>query len=104
MRATQHSLEEDIIYKENTLGIDTICHNLTNYSQGINYYGGIEKYDPTVSTIEQWTQATNARINKYISIKKDLIDFTHPQLKRSHVFYLQVSYGTCYIGPNTNLS
>lgn len=65
LRATQHSLEEDIIYKENTLGIDTICHRLTNYSRGINYYGGIEKYDPTVSTIEMWMQASSGRINKY---------------------------------------
>lgn len=65
LRATQHSLEEDIIYKENTLGIDTICHKLTNYSRGINYYGGVEKYDPTVSTIEMWTQASSIRINKY---------------------------------------
>lgn len=68
MRATQHSLEEDIIYKENTLGIDTICHKLTNYSRGINYYSGIEKFDPTVSTIQMWTQASSVRINKYSSI------------------------------------
>lgn len=64
LRAAQHSLEEDVIYKENTIGIDAVCHKLNNYSRGINYYGGIEKYDPTVSTIEMWAAASSARINK----------------------------------------
>lgn len=64
LRGAQHSLEEDIIYKENTIGIDGVCHKLNNYSRGINYYSGIEKYDPTVSTIEMWAEASSARINK----------------------------------------
>lgn len=69
LRAAQHSLEEDVIYKENTIGIDGVCHKLCNYSRGINYYGGIEKYDPTISTIEMWAQASAARINKSQSIR-----------------------------------
>lgn len=62
LRSAQHALQEDIAYKENTLGIDTVCHKLTNYSCGINYFGGVEKYDPTVSSIESWSQASCHRI------------------------------------------
>lgn len=46
-RAAQHDLELDVRSKESALGIDTMCHQLNNYSKGINYYGGIEKFDPT---------------------------------------------------------
>lgn len=37
---------------------------LNNYSRGINYYGGIEKYDPTVSTPGTWSGSSSTRINK----------------------------------------
>lgn len=63
LRAAQHALQDDISYKEATLGIDTVCHKLSNYSRGINYYGGIEKYDPTISSIDTWIQASSTRIN-----------------------------------------
>lgn len=46
-RAAQHDLELDVRSKESALGTDTMCHQLNNYSKGINYYGGIEKFDPT---------------------------------------------------------
>lgn len=46
-RAAQHELETDVTSKEGALGIDNICHQLNNFSKGINYYGGIEKFDPT---------------------------------------------------------
>lgn len=46
-RAAQHELETDVRSKEGALGIDNLCHQLNNFSRGINYYGGIEKYDPT---------------------------------------------------------
>lgn len=46
-RAAQHELEIDIRSKESALGIDNICHQMNNFSKGINYYGGIEKFDPT---------------------------------------------------------
>ncbi|XP_049538849.1 tektin-3-like [Anopheles darlingi] len=62
-RAAQHSLEDDISHKESALGIDSICHQLNNYSRGINYYGGIEKYDPTVSTPGTWSGSSSTRIN-----------------------------------------
>jgi tektin-3 len=46
-RAAQHELETDVRSKEGALGIDNMCHQLNNFSKGINYYGGIEKYDPS---------------------------------------------------------
>lgn len=66
LRAVQHALQEDIVYKESTLGIDNVCHKMNNNTRGIHYYGGIEKYDPTVSSIDSWAQASSHRINKYI--------------------------------------
>nr|CAD7437932.1 unnamed protein product [Timema bartmani] len=46
-RASQHELERDLKSKESALGIDNMCHQLNNFSRGINYYGGIDKFDPT---------------------------------------------------------
>lgn len=46
-RAAQHELETDVRSKESALGIDHMCHQLNNFSKGITYYGGIEKFDPT---------------------------------------------------------
>lgn len=46
-RACQDLLETDVRSKEGALGIDNMCHQLNNYSSGIAYYGGIEKFDPT---------------------------------------------------------
>lgn len=63
-RAAQFVLEEDVGFKESTLGIDSVCHQLNNYSRGLNYYGGIEKYDPSISTQQSWSQASANRINK----------------------------------------
>lgn len=45
-RASQNQLELDLNNKESALGIDTICHQLNNHTQGLQYYSGIEKYDP----------------------------------------------------------
>lgn len=46
-RAAQFELETDVRSKEGALGIDNMCHQLNNFSKGIQYYGGIEKFDPT---------------------------------------------------------
>lgn len=46
-RAAQFELETDVRSKESALGIDNMCHQLNNFSRGINYYGGIENFDPT---------------------------------------------------------
>lgn len=53
-RAAQHELETDVRSKESALGTDNLCHQLNNFSKGINYYGGIEKYDPTYKKITQF--------------------------------------------------
>ncbi|XP_050301748.1 tektin-3-like [Anthonomus grandis grandis] len=63
-RAAQHELETDITSKEGALGIDNICHQLNNFSKGINYYGGIEKFDPTVSTTQTWAEHSNRIVQK----------------------------------------
>ncbi|KAL5278295.1 TEKT3 family protein [Megaselia abdita] len=63
-RSAQFALEEDVGLKESALGIDSVCHQLNNNSRGINYYGGIEKFDPSVSTMEAWAQSSGTRINK----------------------------------------
>lgn len=61
-RAAQHELETDVKSKEGALGTDNLCHQLNNYSRGINYYGGIERYDPTVSNAESWSENSNRRV------------------------------------------
>lgn len=63
-RASQSQLELDLKNKESALGIDTLCHQLNNYSHGIQYYAGIEKYDPCVSEQETWSDAANRIVQK----------------------------------------
>ncbi|KAK0163076.1 hypothetical protein PV327_006787 [Microctonus hyperodae] len=63
-RASQNQLELDMKNKESTLGIDTLCHQLNNYSHGIQYYSGIEKFDPCVSEQETWADAANRIVQK----------------------------------------
>ncbi|RZC34424.1 Tektin, AIP3, SCP-1, Atg14, and/or Myosin tail 1 domain containing protein [Asbolus verrucosus] len=69
MRTAQHELETDVRSKEGALGIDNMCHQLNNFSKGINYYGGIEKYDPTVSTIQTWAENSNRIIQRSQSVR-----------------------------------
>lgn len=64
LRAVQYSLEEDLVGKEATLGIDNVCHQLNNYSRGINYFSGIEKCDPTISSQESWAASSSHRITR----------------------------------------
>ncbi|XP_053947551.1 tektin-3 isoform X2 [Anastrepha ludens] len=63
-RAAQHLLEDDVAHKESTLGIDSVCHQLNNYSRGITYYGGIEKYDPSISTQDSWAESSSQRVSR----------------------------------------
>ncbi|XP_031346134.1 tektin-3-like isoform X1 [Photinus pyralis] len=63
-RAAQHELETDVHSKESALGIDNMCHQLNNFSRGINYYGGIENYDPTVSTTTSWAENSNRIVQR----------------------------------------
>lgn len=63
-RAAQHELETDVKSKESAIAIDSVCHKLNNFSRGINYYGGIEKYDSTVSTPESWAEHSNRVVSR----------------------------------------
>ncbi|KAE8740082.1 hypothetical protein FOCC_FOCC014407 [Frankliniella occidentalis] len=58
-RAAQQELELDVKSKESALGIDNVAHTLNNFSRGINYYGGIEKYDNTLTTPDSWAENSN---------------------------------------------
>lgn len=64
MRAAQHELETDIRNKENAMGIDNFCHQLNNTSRGIQYYAGIERYDPTVSVPPTWAEASSTIVRR----------------------------------------
>ncbi|KAK2575302.1 hypothetical protein KPH14_008151 [Odynerus spinipes] len=63
-RAVQNQLEIDIRNKEVALGIDTMCHQMNNFSRGLQYYGGIEKYDSSITEAESWAEASNNIVKK----------------------------------------
>ncbi|XP_011863986.1 PREDICTED: tektin-3-like [Vollenhovia emeryi] len=63
-RAAQHQLQTDVQNKEIALGIDSVCHQMNNFSRGLQYYGGIERYDPSVIGIESWAEAANNIVKK----------------------------------------
>uniref|UniRef100_A0A224XBL8 Tektin n=1 Tax=Panstrongylus lignarius TaxID=156445 RepID=A0A224XBL8_9HEMI len=58
-RASQHELETDIRSKDSAVAIDSVCHQINNFTRGINYYGGVEKYDNTLSTPNTWAENSN---------------------------------------------
>ncbi|KAK2584912.1 hypothetical protein KPH14_002508 [Odynerus spinipes] len=63
-RAAQNQLELDLRNKECALGIDMMCHQLNNYSHGLEYYSGIEKYEPCLTEQETWAEAANRTIQR----------------------------------------
>ncbi|XP_076398028.1 tektin-3 isoform X2 [Megachile rotundata] len=63
-RMCQCRLELDLKNKENALGIDTLCHQLNNYSHGLEYRSGIEKFDQCASEQETWMNAANQIVQK----------------------------------------
>ncbi|XP_078038720.1 tektin-3 [Augochlora pura] len=63
-RASQNQLELDLRNKENALGIDSMCHRLNNYSHGLQYYTGINEYDPCISEQDTWADAANRIVEK----------------------------------------
>ncbi|KOB68386.1 Tektin-3, partial [Operophtera brumata] len=63
-RATQHELETDLRNKEYALGIDSMCHQLNNFSKGLQFYAGIERYDPTVCDGQRWAAASAATLQR----------------------------------------
>ncbi|XP_031787367.1 tektin-3 isoform X2 [Nasonia vitripennis] len=63
-RISQNQLELDLKNKESALGIDMLCHQISNTSRGLQYYSGIEKYDPCISKPETWAETANRIIQK----------------------------------------
>ncbi|XP_077273140.1 tektin-3 isoform X2 [Temnothorax americanus] len=63
-RAAQHQLQIDVQNKETVLGIDSVCHQMNNFSRGLQYYGGIERYNPSVIRTESWAEAANSIVKK----------------------------------------
>lgn len=74
-RAAQQALEEDVMHKEAAIGIDSVCHQLNNYSRGVNYYGGIERVDRALTTGEQWMEASSFRVRKSQSEREKVTQF-----------------------------
>ncbi|KAI5644198.1 tektin family domain-containing protein [Phthorimaea operculella] len=63
-RATQHEMETDMRNKEYALGIDSMCHQLNNFSKGLQFYAGIERYDPSVCDLQRWAAASAATLQR----------------------------------------
>ncbi|XP_054608972.1 tektin-3 [Dunckerocampus dactyliophorus] len=58
-RAAQHELERDLSDKVTAQRIDDRCHHLRNTSDGISFYRGVERLDPSVSLPESWSKFTD---------------------------------------------
>ncbi|XP_026771408.3 tektin-3 [Pangasianodon hypophthalmus] len=61
-RAAQHELERDLNDKVAAQRIDDRCHQLRNTSDGISYYRGIERLDPSLSLPDSWSKFTDDNI------------------------------------------
>ncbi|KAM3859444.1 tektin-3 [Diretmus argenteus] len=61
-RAAQHELERDMSDKVTAQRIDDRCHHLRNTSDGISYYRGIERLDPSLSLPDSWSKFTDDNI------------------------------------------
>ncbi|XP_071386331.1 tektin-3 [Centroberyx affinis] len=61
-RAAQHELERDMSDKMTAQRIDNRCHHLRNASDGIGYYRGIERLDPSLSLPDSWSKFTDDNI------------------------------------------
>ncbi|XP_047465242.1 tektin-3 [Mugil cephalus] len=61
-RAAQHELERDISDKVRAQRIDDKCHHLRNTSDGIGYYRGIDRVDPSISLPDSWSKFTDDNI------------------------------------------
>ncbi|XP_039991744.1 tektin-3 [Xiphias gladius] len=61
-RAAQHELERDMSDKVTAQRIDDRCHHLRNTSDGIGYYRGIERLDPSLSLPDSWSKFTDHNI------------------------------------------
>ncbi|XP_062382471.1 tektin-3 [Sardina pilchardus] len=61
-RAAQHELERDVNDKVTAQRIDDRCHHLRNTSDGISYYRGIDRLDPSLSLPDTWSKFTDDNI------------------------------------------
>ncbi|XP_076615402.1 tektin-3 [Chaetodon auriga] len=61
-RAAQHELERDMTDKVKAQRIDDRCHHLRNTSDGISYYRGIDRLDPSLSLPDSWSKFTDDNI------------------------------------------
>ncbi|KAM4623590.1 tektin-3 [Polymixia lowei] len=61
-RAAQHELERDMSDKVTAQRIDDRCHHLRNTSDGIGYYRGIDRLDPSLSLPDSWSKFTDDNI------------------------------------------
>ncbi|XP_029698412.1 tektin-3 [Takifugu rubripes] len=61
-RGAQHELEKDLSDKAAAHRIDDRCHHLRNTSDGIGFYRGIERLDPSLSLPESWSRFTDDNI------------------------------------------
>ncbi|XP_056433840.1 tektin-3 [Gadus chalcogrammus] len=61
-RAAQHELERDLSDKVSAQRIDDRCHHLRNTSDGISYYRGVDRLDPSLSLPESWSKFTDDNI------------------------------------------
>ncbi|XP_029954441.1 tektin-3 [Salarias fasciatus] len=61
-RAAQHELERDMSDKVTAQRIDDRCHHLRNTSDGIGYYRGIDRLDPSLSVPDSWSKFTDDNI------------------------------------------
>ncbi|KAK3559306.1 hypothetical protein QTP86_012713 [Hemibagrus guttatus] len=62
-RSAQHELERDLNDKVTAQRIDDRCHQLRNTSDGISYYRGIERLDPSsLSLPDTWSKFTDDNI------------------------------------------
>ncbi|XP_065591669.1 tektin-3 [Cyrtonyx montezumae] len=61
-RAAQHEMEKDLADKQTAHHIDGKCHNISNTSEGISYYRGVEHIDATISVPDSWAKFTDDNI------------------------------------------
>ncbi|KAL2078685.1 hypothetical protein ACEWY4_026370 [Coilia grayii] len=61
-RAAQHELERDLSDKVTAQRIDDRCHHLRNTSDGISFYRGIDRLDPSLSLPDTWSKFTDDNI------------------------------------------
>lgn len=63
-RDSQHELELDLKSKDSAFEIDENCYRLNNFSNKIDYYVGIEKFDQTISVPKSWAENSDRIVQR----------------------------------------